>query len=201
MLAGTGAFRAETVSETLAEVMKSEPLWLALPPETPVALRNLVRRCLEKDPRQRVRDVGDVRLALEGAFELVAADTSAHASGGRALGWRPLILSLGILLIGAAITGAGIWFLRPASSANPEPVSRFTITLPADQPFSAASRHLVALSPQGTHLAYRRTTGSTSGQSISSVPRRSRERKQELLGEVRSSRRMVNGSGSGKTAS
>ena len=154
MLAGTGAFRAETVSETLAEVMKSEPLWAALPPETPVALRNLVRRCLAKDPRQRVRDVGDVRLALEGAFELVAADTSAHASGGRALGWRPLILSLGILLIGAAITGAGIWFLRPASSANPEPVSRFTITLPADQPFSAASRHLVALSPQGTHLAY-----------------------------------------------
>ena len=154
MLAGTRAFRGETVSETLAEVMKSEPPWTALPPETPATLRNIVRRCLEKDPRQRVRDIGDVRLALEGAFELVAADTSAPASGVRALGRRPLMLGLGLLLIGAAITGVGIWFLRPSASARPEPVSRFTITLPADQPFTAPGRHLVALSPQGTHLVY-----------------------------------------------
>ena len=154
MLTGTRAFRGETVSETLADVMKSEPRWTALPPGTPAALRNILLRCLAKDPRQRVRDIGDVRLALEGAFELVAADTSAPASGVRALGRRPLMLSLGMLLIGVAITSVGIWFLRPASSANPESVSRFTITLPADQPFTAGGRHLVALSPQGTHLVY-----------------------------------------------
>jgi serine/threonine-protein kinase len=153
MLTGTRAFRGETVSETLADVMKSEPRWLALPPDTPANVRNIVQRCVEKDPRQRVRDIGDVRLALEGAFELVAADTSAPASGVRALGRRPLMLTLG-MLIGAAITGVGIWFLRPSASARPEPVSRFTITLPADQPFTAGGRHLVALSPQGTHLVY-----------------------------------------------
>jgi eukaryotic-like serine/threonine-protein kinase len=154
MLTGTGAFRGETVSETLAEVMKSEPRWLALPPDTPANVRHIVQRCLEKDPRQRVRDIGDVRLALEGVFELVAADTTALARGVRALGRRPLMLSLGMLLTGVAITGLAIWFLRPASSAGPQPVSRFTITFPADQPFTAGDRHLVALSPQGTHLVY-----------------------------------------------
>jgi eukaryotic-like serine/threonine-protein kinase len=154
MLTGVLAFRGETVSETLTNVMKSEPQWLALPPDTPANVRNIVQRCLEKDPRQRMRDIGDVRLALAGAFELVAADTSASASGVRAPGRRPLMLSLGMLLIGAAITGAGIWFLRPASSADREPVSRFTITLPADEQFSDTTRHVVALSPQGTHLVY-----------------------------------------------
>jgi serine/threonine-protein kinase len=64
------------------------------------------------------------------------------------------MLSLGMLLIGAGITGAGIWFLRPPSSVGSAPVSRFTITLPADQRFTAGGRHLVALSPQGTHLVY-----------------------------------------------
>jgi serine/threonine-protein kinase len=64
MLAGTPAFRGETVSETLADVMKSEPRWIALPSHAPANVRNIVRRCLEKDPRQRVRDIGDIRLAL-----------------------------------------------------------------------------------------------------------------------------------------
>jgi eukaryotic-like serine/threonine-protein kinase len=154
MLTGTRAFRGETVSETLADVMKSEPRWLALPPDTPANVRHIIQRCLEKDPRQRVRDIGDVRLALEGAFELAAADTSVLASGVRANGRRPFMLNLGMLVIGVAITGVGIWFVRPASSADPGPVSRFTITLPADQAFGAVGRHLVALSPEGTHLAY-----------------------------------------------
>jgi hypothetical protein len=62
------------------------------------------------DPPQRVRDIGDVRLALEGAFELVAPDTSAHASGVRALGRRPLILSLGTSRSAAQINVVLNWF-------------------------------------------------------------------------------------------
>ncbi len=71
-----GRSAGETVSETLADVLKSEPPWTALPPETPAALRNVVRRCLEKDPRQRMRDIGDVRLAMEDAFETTTRRTS-----------------------------------------------------------------------------------------------------------------------------
>src|SRR4029450_10151553 len=68
MLTGRRAFEAEDVSLTLAEVMKSEPDWSALPPSVPAALRTHLRRCLVKDPRQRIRDIGDVRLAMQGAF-------------------------------------------------------------------------------------------------------------------------------------
>ena len=69
MLTGHRVFSGETVSETLAAVMMKEPEWDRLPADLPSKLSNLVRRCLEKDPRQRVRDIGDVRLAMEGAFE------------------------------------------------------------------------------------------------------------------------------------
>ena len=54
---------------TLAEVMKSEPDWRALPSDVSPVLHSFLERCLRKDPKERVRDIGDVRLAMEGAFE------------------------------------------------------------------------------------------------------------------------------------
>ena len=69
MLSGRRAFSGEDVSLTLAEVMKSDPDLEALPPATSTALRTVLQRCFEKDPRTRIRDDGDVRLAMEGAFE------------------------------------------------------------------------------------------------------------------------------------
>src|SRR5262245_60902396 len=60
MLTGTRAFEAEDVSLTLAEVMKSEPRWSALPPAVSPSVRTYLRRCLAKDPHQRIRDIGDV---------------------------------------------------------------------------------------------------------------------------------------------
>jgi eukaryotic-like serine/threonine-protein kinase len=75
MVSGRQPFSGETVSETLAEVMKSEPPWQALPGSVPANLTRLIRQCLVKEPRQRIRDIGDVRLALEGAFETAAAHT------------------------------------------------------------------------------------------------------------------------------
>ncbi|HEV2214916.1 MAG TPA: serine/threonine-protein kinase, partial [Terracidiphilus sp.] len=56
MLAGRRAFEGETVSDVLASVIKSEPDWEALPPDTPTGIRKLIRRCLQKDPRQRLHD-------------------------------------------------------------------------------------------------------------------------------------------------
>ena len=69
MLTGRRAFEAEDISLTLAEVMKSEPDWEALPGDLSPALRTYLTRCLEKDPKERVRDIGDVRLAMDGVFE------------------------------------------------------------------------------------------------------------------------------------
>ncbi len=65
MLTGGRLFTGETVSDVLAAVLTREPEWAALPPRTPWRVRELLRRCLERTPRQRLHDVGDARLAIE----------------------------------------------------------------------------------------------------------------------------------------
>ena len=85
MLTGQRAFDGQGVSETLARVIEREPDWARLPATLSPALRTYIRRCLQKDPRQRVQAIGDVRLALEGAFETAVPQTAAPgvvASGG-----------------------------------------------------------------------------------------------------------------------
>jgi serine/threonine-protein kinase len=68
MLSGRRAFAAESWSDTVAAIMKGEPAWDALPTETPPGIRRLIARCLEKDARRRLRDIGDARLDLEEAL-------------------------------------------------------------------------------------------------------------------------------------
>ena len=62
---GAGQFRGETMSDTVASILKSEPDWNLLPVETPPRVRELLQRCLEKDQRNRLRDSGDARLELK----------------------------------------------------------------------------------------------------------------------------------------
>ena len=64
-LTGTRAFHGETVSDTLAHILKGEPDWSRLPTETPTLIKILLRRCLEKDPKQRLHDIADARLEIE----------------------------------------------------------------------------------------------------------------------------------------
>ena len=64
MLAGRVAFGAETMSDTIAAILQREPDWSVLPPSTPPAVRSLLRRCLQKDRKQRLRDIGDARAEL-----------------------------------------------------------------------------------------------------------------------------------------
>ena len=67
MLTGCRAAKGATVSETIAAVLESEPDWTALPPTVPPNVQRLLRRCLEKDARRRLKDMGDARLELEDA--------------------------------------------------------------------------------------------------------------------------------------
>jgi hypothetical protein len=76
MLTGRVAFAGDTASDTIAKILEREPDWSALPPATPVAIRRLLFRCLAKDAKQRMRDVGDVRIEIDAINEVVpgAAD-------------------------------------------------------------------------------------------------------------------------------
>ena len=79
MLTGTRAFPGEDMSEVLASVLAREPDWTRLPPIIPLELGSYVKRCLHKNPKQRIADVQDVRLALEGAFASETHGASASA--------------------------------------------------------------------------------------------------------------------------
>jgi Tol biopolymer transport system component len=71
MLAGRAAFAGDTASDTIAKILEREPDWSALPSTTPVAIRRLLFRCLIKDSKQRLRDVGDVRIEIDAINEVV----------------------------------------------------------------------------------------------------------------------------------
>ena len=81
MLTARPAFRGETVSDTIAAILEREPDWSALPAQTPASIRRLLQRCLEKDPKRRLRDIGDARLEIE---EALGAIVSARGGGCRA---------------------------------------------------------------------------------------------------------------------
>jgi Tol biopolymer transport system component len=156
MLTGRQAFQGETTTEILAAVLRAEPDWQTLPAPTPPTIRALLRRCLQKDVNKRARDAGDARIEIEEALAApVTAEltTAAPTKGIRTLGRRALIFSLGTLLLGAAIASLAVWNLKP--SAAPQPVSRLVITLPPGQQLAGLNLGpAVALSPDGTHLAY-----------------------------------------------
>ena len=78
MLTGRRAFDGDDVTMVMASIVKSEPDWNALPAETPDAVRTILRGCLQKDPRRRIRDIGDVRLALDGAFVTLVLSRTSH---------------------------------------------------------------------------------------------------------------------------
>ncbi|HEY7057490.1 MAG TPA: protein kinase [Vicinamibacterales bacterium] len=68
MLTGCRAFAADNMAETIAAVLERDPAWQRLPNRTPPSIRRLLRRCLEKDPRRRLRDIGDARLEMDDAL-------------------------------------------------------------------------------------------------------------------------------------
>ncbi|HSF19766.1 MAG TPA: serine/threonine-protein kinase [Vicinamibacteria bacterium] len=145
MLTGKRAFAGEDVSDTLARVLTKEPAWEALPPETPGALRKVLRVCLAKDAKERVRDIADVRLAMKGAFE-TEAQLPPNAS--KPVGWRPYILgALASALALAASNGVIVWNYEPET---PRPVTRFTVPLPAG-PMERRGQ-MLAVSPHGSRL-------------------------------------------------
>jgi len=152
-LTGRRPFEGEDVPLTLSNVLQREPDWEALPKDVPALVATFLRRCLAKDPRQRVRDMGDIRLALDGAFEL--AGMRRPAPGGRSdlAPWqRPA--SVAAMVLGAvAVTALTSWmFTRPAT-APPAPVTRTSVVLPP-QATANVGRRAIAISPDGTHVVY-----------------------------------------------
>ena len=150
MLTGTRAFAGDDITDTLAAVVSAEPDWRLLPAGLPPAVGSCVRRCLQKDPRQRVQAIGDVRLALEGAFETTTPQAAATVHIAPPA-WRRA-LPLVTLLVGAVASAVVAWSIWPR--AQPGAVNRFVHILPDGQATLSAARPVVALSPDGRSIAY-----------------------------------------------
>jgi serine/threonine protein kinase/Tol biopolymer transport system component len=155
LLTARQAFRGETLSDTIAGVLEREPDWQVLPPATPAKVRDLLRRCLQKDSQHRLRDIGDARIEIEEALTAtVAAELSAPVKGIRAR-WQGALLWGVAFLVLAAVTSIAVWNRKSSSPIISGPVSRIAITLPPGQPLAGLEMGIaVALSPDGTHLVY-----------------------------------------------
>ena len=150
MLTGRRAFDAEDVSETLAAVLRAEVDWARLPEELSPVLGTYIRRCLQKDPKQRIRDVGDVSLALEGAFEMAGSQAVESATVPEPAVWRRTLPVAVALVVG----GLTVWGLMRPAPQPPAPVERFVVTTPATVPFSPTGSQDLAISPDGTRVIY-----------------------------------------------
>ncbi|MEX0879711.1 MAG: protein kinase [Thermoanaerobaculia bacterium] len=145
MLTGTKTFGGETVSDTLAAVLRSDPDWGALPEGTPPGVRRLLRRCLERDPRRRLHDIADVRLDME-----EAPGDSPAAVPIPARGARPWLL-VAAALSAAAIAALATWRLASRSSG---PATGPLVTKLARITRDAARSEWPSWSPDGSLLAY-----------------------------------------------
>jgi Tol biopolymer transport system component len=150
MLAGRRAFPAEDVSLTLAEVLKGEPDWTLVPSDVPHAVRLGVERCLQKDPRLRLHDMGDVRLVLDGALTNGA---SAMPSSDRAGPSRRRRLAKGTALVAAGVLAGVAISLAVRTDEASAPMTRFVVDPGPAEPVLGPGLEFT-LSPDGRTLVY-----------------------------------------------
>jgi serine/threonine protein kinase/Tfp pilus assembly protein PilF len=108
MLTGRTPFFSATASDVMAGILEREPNWDTLPPKTPPQIRHLLERCLEKDTRRRLRDIGDARLEL---IDAIGAPASSHRPTRvrpRCLAWKFVAFATAALILGAAAVWSGI---------------------------------------------------------------------------------------------
>ncbi|UCG59467.1 MAG: serine/threonine-protein kinase [Phycisphaerales bacterium] len=155
MLTGKVPFEGETASDTLAGILEREPDWRALPPATSVNIQVLLRRCLEKDPRRRLRDIGDAGIEIS---EALVGPLSVSAEGGpsQRASWRVVAFCAFVSLVVGAIAMLVVK-REPVQPTEPNPVRRSIIPLDPANPIAtdaARGYTIPRLTPDGRQLIY-----------------------------------------------
>ena len=147
MLTGRRAFAAPTSADTIAAVLERDVDLSAIPPQAPAALQRLLRRCLRRDVRERLRDMGDARFDLED----LARDPQAPAGGIPRR--RIAAAAVGLLVLGG-LSGAFIGRARSTAGDTASPPAHFLLSLPPTVQLGALDFPSVAIAPDGSRLAY-----------------------------------------------
>jgi eukaryotic-like serine/threonine-protein kinase len=154
---GRKAFEGKTSASVMAKILEAEPPSMAsLQPMMPPQLDRVVKKCLAKEPEKRWQAASDVcdelKWIAEGGSQ-VSSLSNAQARGIRPR-WKEALLWGGASALLAAIVGLAVWNLKPSPSPPAQPVSRTVITLPPGQRLAGSEQPVVALSPDGSRLAY-----------------------------------------------
>ena len=152
MLSRRRAFQGEDASDTIAEVLKSAVNLAALPADTPVRVRELIERCLQRDARMRLRDIGEARIALSDGRAIGAAESSRRWPRlGERVGW------LVAIVLAAVLSG----IVRQPTALPTGASVRFSIDIGADfGSLTATLTVFTAASPDGTMIALSRNDAS-----------------------------------------
>lgn len=155
MLAGRSAFEGETTSDILACVIRAEPDWNLLPESIPVRIRELLRRCLEKDPKQRLQAIGEARIVLERAIagtaeeNFVSEATRPQPLWSHALPWAVAVVAIGLAL------GSSVLYWRARQPRAPQVISAsLLLPEPLAGVFSPNPGSPFALSRDGTRFVF-----------------------------------------------
>jgi hypothetical protein len=155
MLTGRTIFQGQgdTVTDTLAKILEREPDWSRLPPSTPATIRQLLQRCLMKNPKSRLQSIGDARLVIEDLLEkpekheelsqVSVVRPEPYPLWKRVLPWAavPVALAAGLLL-------------RPAAAPADRPLLQFAYPLPAGHALQHLNRRGLDVSPDGRRVAF-----------------------------------------------
>jgi len=147
MLVGRPAFAGPTTADTIAAVMERPVNWTAIPADAPPAVGRVLRRCLQRDPKQRLRDIADARLELE--------DTTTDAeplATSRNRKWLWLGTAMGLLATGLVL-GALITSMRQPSSSSVAP-AHLVVPLSSATPLGGLDFPSVVISPDGSRIVY-----------------------------------------------
>jgi serine/threonine-protein kinase len=147
MLTGKPAFDGEDATTTIGRVLEREVDMRALPVDVPAGVRKTLTACLQKDAKKRVRDIGDVKLALDGAFETRVQPAGAQPA------WRRALALAAAFALGAAALGLVAWRLWPA----PEPRTVTRLSMPT----TVSGPAMTAISPDGRRVGYRDSNSQT----------------------------------------
>src|SRR5687767_861427 len=149
LLTGMRAFPGESVTETLSHVLTLTPDWTLLPPETPAAIRTLLRRCLEKNAGKRLDSAVALRLEIEEALAFPASVTTAAGLQvrRRRVSWEAIAAAVAASLLGAL----GTWAVMRKEPPAPLLPARFTIAIPHTDPAEQFQGNDIALSPDGRY--------------------------------------------------
>ncbi len=149
MLTGRALFARETITDTLAAIVDRDPSWDALPASTPPAVRHLIERCLEKDSKQRLRDIGEARIEIE---DILGARSGTRAADAMARSQQRPRWSIVASLVPLILVGAVAWMARSVLPGQTPRTSRTTIAASGLTAVSPNSR--LALTPDGTRVVY-----------------------------------------------